>query len=152
MSDATLKTSLQTDMKSSMKGGDKARLLVIRTMLAAIKQIEVDERIELDNDRIIAVLDKMTKQRRESIEQFSKGNRDDLIAIEEAELLIIKEYLPEALSEAEIDALVEQSIDSTGASSIKDMGKVMSMLRPQLQGRADMGKVSQRIKSRLAPT
>jgi uncharacterized protein YqeY len=139
-------------MKSSMKGGNKARLLVIRTMLAAIKQIEVDERIELDNDRIIAVLDKMTKQRRESIEQFSKGNRDDLIAIEEAELLIIKEYLPEALSEAEIDALVEQSIDSTGASSIKDMGKVMSMLRPQLQGRADMGKVSQRIKSRLAPT
>jgi uncharacterized protein YqeY len=139
-------------MKSSMKGGNKARLLVIRTMLAAIKQIEVDERIELDNDRIIAVLDKMTKQRRESIEQFSKGNRDDLIAIEEAELLIIKEYLPEALSEAEIDALVEQSIVSTGASSIKDMGKVMGMLRPQLQGRADMGKVSQRIKSRLAPT
>jgi uncharacterized protein YqeY len=139
-------------MKSSMKGGNKARLLVIRTMLAAIKQIEVDERIELDNDRIIAVLDKMTKQRRESIEQFSRGNRDDLIAIEEAELLIIKEYLPEALSEAEIDALVEQSIVSTGASSIKDMGKVMGMLRPQLQGRADMGKVSQRIKSRLAPT
>jgi uncharacterized protein YqeY len=139
-------------MKSSMKGGDKARLLVIRTMLAAIKQIEVDERIELDNDRIIAVLDKMAKQRRESIEQFSKASRDDLIAIEEAELLIIKEYLPEALSEAEIDALIEQSIDSTGASSIKDMGKVMGMLRPQLQGRADMGKVSQRIKSRLAPT
>ena len=139
-------------MKSSMKGGNKARLLVIRTMLAAIKQIEVDERIELDNDRIIAVLDKMAKQRRESIEQFSRASRDDLIAIEEAELLIIKEYLPEALSEAEIDALVEQSIDSTGASSIKDMGKVMGMLRPQLQGRADMGKVSQRIKSRLAPT
>jgi uncharacterized protein YqeY len=139
-------------MKSSMKGGDKARLLVIRTMLAAIKQIEVDERIELDNDRIIAVLDKMAKQRRESIEQFSRASRDDLIAIEQAELLIIKEYLPEALSEAEIDALIEQSIDSTGASSIKDMGKVMSMLRPQLQGRADMGKVSQRIKSRLAPT
>jgi uncharacterized protein YqeY len=152
VSDATLKTSLQTDMKSSMKGGNKARLLVIRTMLAAIKQIEVDERIELDNDRIIAVLDKMAKQRRESIEQFSKASRDDLIAIEEAELLIIKEYLPEALSEAEIDALIEQSIDSTGASSIKDMGKVMGMLRPQLQGRADMGKVSQRIKSRLAPT
>ena len=137
-------------MKSSMKGGEKARLLVIRTMLAAIKQIEVDERIELDNDRIIAVLDKMAKQRRESIEQFSKGSRDDLIAIEEAELLIIKEYLPEALSETEINALVEQSINSTGAASIKDMGKVMGMLRPQLQGRADMGKVSQLIKSRLA--
>jgi uncharacterized protein YqeY len=150
--DGTLKTSLQTDMKSSMKSGDKARLLVIRTMLAAIKQIEVDERIELDNDRIIAVLDKMTKQRRESIEQFSKAARDDLIAIEQAELLIIKEYLPEALSEAEINALVEASISSTEASSIKDMGKVMSMLRPQLQGRADMSKVSQLIKSRLAET
>ena len=137
-------------MKSSMKGGNKARLLVIRTMLAAIKQIEVDERIELDNDRIIAVLDKMAKQRRESIEQFSKASRDDLIAIEEAELLIIKEYLPEALSETEINALIEQSINSSGAASIKDMGKVMGMLKPQLQGRADMGKVSQLIKSRLA--
>ena len=137
-------------MKSSMKSGEKARLLVIRTMLAAIKQIEVDERIELDNDRIIAVLDKMTKQRRESIEQFSKASRDDLIAIEESELLIIKEYLPEALSETEINTLVEQSINSTGASSIKDMGKVMGMLKPQMQGRADMGKVSQLIKSRLS--
>jgi uncharacterized protein YqeY len=149
--DASLKASLQSDMKLSMKSGDKPRLLVIRTMLAAIKQIEVDERIELDNDRIIAVLDKMTKQRRESIEQFAKASRDDLIAIEAAELLVIKEYLPEALSEAEINALVEESVNSTGASSIKDMGKVMSMLKPQLQGRADMSKVSQLIKSRLAP-
>ena len=139
-------------MKSSMKSGDKSRLLVIRMMLAAIKQIEVDERIELDNDRIIAVLDKMTKQRRESIEQFSKASRDDLIAIEESELLTIKEYLPEALSEAEINTLVEQSINSTGASSIKDMGKVMGMLKPQMQGRADMGMVSQLIKSRLNST
>ncbi|RLA16054.1 MAG: GatB/YqeY domain-containing protein [Gammaproteobacteria bacterium] len=139
-------------MKSSMKSGEKARLLVIRTMLAAIKQIEVDERIDLDNDRIIAVLDKMTKQRRESIEQFSKASRDDLIAIEESELLIIKEYLPEALSETEINTLVEQSINSTGASSIKDMGKVMGMLKPQMQGRADMSKVSQLIKSRLSST
>ena len=137
-------------MKLSMKGGNKARLLVIRTMLAAIKQIEVDERIELDNDRIIAVLDKMAKQRRESIEQFSKASRDDLIAIEEAELLIIKEYLTEALSETEINALIEKSINTSGAASIKDMGKVMGMLKPQLQGRADMGKVSQLIKSRLA--
>ncbi|MFA9420827.1 MAG: GatB/YqeY domain-containing protein [Gammaproteobacteria bacterium] len=152
MSDATLKTRLQSDMKSSMKSGDKSRLLVIRMMLAAIKQIEVDERIELDNDRIIAVLDKMTKQRRESIEQFSKASRDDLIAIEESELLTIKEYLPEALSEAEINILVEQSINSTGASSIKDMGKVMGMLKPQMQGRADMGIVSQLIKSRLSST
>ena len=139
-------------MKSSMKSGEKARLGVIRLMRAAIKQIEVDERIELDNDRIIAVLDKMTKQRRESIEQFSKASRDDLIAIEESELLVIKEYLPEALSETEINTLVEQSINSTGASSIKDMGKVMGMLKPQMQGRADMGKVSQLIKSRLSST
>jgi len=152
VSDATLKIRLQSDMKSSMKSGEKARLLVIRTMLAAIKQIEVDERIDLDNDRIIAVLDKMTKQRRESIEQFSKASRDDLIAIEESELLIIKEYLPEALSETEINTLVEQSINSTGASSIKDMGKVMGMLKPQMQGRADMSKVSQLIKSRLSST
>ena len=136
-------------MKSSMKSGDKARLLVIRTMLAAIKQIEVDERIELDDNRIIAVLDKMLKQRRESIEQFSKGSRDDLIAIEEFELQIIKEYLPEALSEIEINELVEQSIQTSEASSIKDMGKVMGILKPQLQGRADMAKVSQLIKSRL---
>ena len=136
-------------MKSSMKGGDKARLLVIRTMLAAIKQIEVDERIELDDNRITAVLDKMTKQRRESIEQFSKASRDDLIAIEEFELQVIKEYLPEALSETEINELVEQSIKSSGASSIKDMGKVMGLLKPQLQGRADMRNVSELIKSRL---
>jgi uncharacterized protein YqeY len=149
MPSATLKPKLQSDMKSSMKSGDKARLLVIRTMLAAIKQIEVDERIELDDNRIIAVLDKMSKQRRESIEQFSKGSRDDLIAIEEFELQIIKEYLPEALSEIEINELVEQSIQTSEASSIKDMGKVMGMLKPQLQGRADMAKVSQLIKSRL---
>ncbi len=145
-----LKSQLQTDMKSSMKSGDKGRLGVIRLMLAAIKQIEVDERIELDNARIIAVLDKMVKQRRESIAQFDQAGRDDLTAIEQAELKIIQEYLPEALSEAEINQLVEQSIASTGAASIKDMGKVMGMLKPQLQGRADMGQVSQLIKSRLS--
>jgi len=137
-------------MKSSMKGGNKERLGVIRLMLAAIKQIEVDERIELDNDRIITVLDKMAKQRRESITQFDKAGRDDLTAIEQAELKIILEYLPEALSEAEINDLVEQSIAATGAATIKDMGKLMGMLKPQLQGRADMGKVSQLIKSRLS--
>ncbi len=146
----TLKSQLQTDMKSSMKSGDKNRLGVIRLMLAAIKQIEVDERIELDNARIIAVLDKMVKQRRESITQFDQAGRDDLTAIEQAELEIIQEYLPEALSEAEINQIVTQSIAATGAASIKDMGKVMGMLKPQLQGRADMGKVSQLIKSRLS--
>jgi uncharacterized protein YqeY len=149
MSEANLKLQLQTDMKSSMKAGDKSRLLVIRTMLAAIKQIEVDERIELDDARIVGVLDKMLKQRRESISQFTSAGRDDLIAIEEAELVIIKEFLPEALSEEKIAALIEQAINSTGATSIKEMGKVMGILKPQLQGRADIGQVSQLIKSKL---
>ncbi len=146
---STLKLKLQSDMKSSMKAGDKARLSVIRLMLAAINQIEVDERIELDDSRITTVLDRMTKQRRESIEHFSRASRDDLTAIEEYELQIIREYLPEPLSEAEINTLVEQSIQASDASSIKDMGRVMGLLKPQLQGRADMKKVSQLIKSRL---
>ena len=137
-------------MKSSMKSGNKELLGVIRLMLSAIKQIEVDERIELDNDRITTVLDKMAKQRRESITQFDSAGRDDLTAIEQAELEIILEYLPEALSDAEINDLVEQSIAATGAATIQDMGKLMGMLKPQLQGRADMGKVSQLIKSRLS--
>jgi uncharacterized protein YqeY len=141
----TLKSQLQADMKSSMKSGDKSRLGVIRLMLSALKQVEVDERIELDDSRIIAVLDKMAKQRRESISQFDKAGRDDLSMIEQAELEIIHEYLPEALSEAEINELVEQSIASTGAASIKDMGKVMGMLKPQLQGRADMGLIKSRL-------
>ena len=149
MPDSALKTQLVSDMKSSMKSGDKSRLLVIRTMLSAIKQIEVDERIDLDEARVIVVLDKMTKQRRESIAQFTTAGRDDLIQIEAAELEIIQEYLPEALSDAEIEAEVENAISSTGASSIKEMGKVMGLLKPKLQGRADMGKVSQLIKSRL---
>lgn len=147
---STLKSQLTTDMKSSMKNGDKKRLGVVRLMLAAIKQIEVDERIELDDTRILAVLDKMAKQRRESISHYSDAGRDDLVAVEQAEIEIIQEYLPEALSEAEINDLVEQSIAATGAASIKDMGKLMGILKPQLQGRADMGKVSQLIKSRLS--
>jgi uncharacterized protein YqeY len=147
---STLKPKLTTEMKSSMKSGDKKRLGVIRLMLAAIKQIEVDERIELDDTRILAVLDKMAKQRRESISHYSDAGRDDLVAVEQAEIDIIQEYLPEALSEAEINDLVEQSIASTGAATIKDMGKLMGVLKPQLQGRADMSKVSQLIKSRLS--
>ena len=150
MTESTLKPRLQSDMKSSMKSGAKARLLVIRSMLAAIKQIEIDERIELDDTRVLAVLDKMCKQRRESIAQFSTAGRDDLIAIEEAELVIIQEFLPEALSESAIAELVSETITTTGATSIKDMGKVMGILKPQLQGRADMGKVSQLIKSSLS--
>ena len=146
----TLKSKIQDDMKSSMKSGDKSRLGVIRLMLSAIKQVEVDERIELDDTRILAVLDKMAKQRRESIAQFDAAGRDDLSAIEHAELEIIREYLPEALSEAEIEALIEQSIAAAGAQSMQDMGKVMGLLKPQMQGRADMGKVSQQVKSRLS--
>jgi len=147
---SSLKPQLTDDMKSSMKSGDKHRLGVVRLMLAAIKQIEVDERIELDDTRVLAVLDKMMKQRRESIAQYGKAGRDDLVAVEEAEIVIIQEYLPAALSEAEINAIIEQSIESTGAASIRDMGKLMGVLKPQLQGRADMGKVSQLIKSRLS--
>ena len=147
---STLKPQLIGDMKSSMKSGDKQRLGVVRLMLAAIKQIEVDERIELDDTRMLAVFDKMVKQRRESISHYSTAGRDDLLAIEQGEIDIIQEYLPEALSDQEINDLVEQSIASTGAALIKDMGKLMGVLKPQLQGRADMGKVSQLIKSRLS--
>jgi uncharacterized protein YqeY len=150
MSETNLKAQLQSEMKSSMKSGDKLRLLVIRTMLAAIKQIEVDERIEPDDARIVGILDKMVKQRRESVSQFTTAGRNDLIVIEEAEIVIIKEFLPKALSEKKIAELIEQAISTSGATSIKEMGKVMGILKPQLQGRADIGQVSQLIKSRLA--
>lgn len=150
MSDSQLKSRLTADMKTAMKAGEKDRLSVIRLMLSAIKQVEVDERIELDDARVTVVLDKMGKQRRESISQFSDAGRDDLIAIEQAELEIIQEYLPEALSEAEISDLIGQAIEESGAASMKEMGKVMGILKPKLQGRADMGKVSQQIKTQLS--
>jgi len=146
---APLKQRLQDEMKATMKGGDKPRLGVIRLMLAAIKQIEVDERIELDDDRIIAVLDKMTKQRRESANQYEQAGRDDLLEQEIYEIGVLKDFLPAALSDEEIDAMIEDAISTTGASSIKDMGKVMGKLKPQMQGKADMGAVSGKIKDRL---
>ncbi|WJW75376.1 GatB/YqeY domain-containing protein [Thiohalobacter sp. IOR34] len=146
----SLKARIQEDMKAAMRGGDKSRLATIRLIMAAIKQREVDERIELDDAQITAVLDKMVKQRRESIAQFKKAGRDDLVEKESQELEVIQTYLPEPLSEAEIEALVEAAIAETGASSIKDMGKVMGLLKPKLQGRADMGAVSGRIKARLS--
>ncbi|MDH5471393.1 MAG: GatB/YqeY domain-containing protein [Gammaproteobacteria bacterium] len=149
MSTASLKQRIQDDMKTSMKSGDKARLQVIRLIMSAIKQVEVDERIELDNDRVITVLDKMTKQRRESADQYEKAGRDDLFQQEMYEIGILKEFLPAELSEAEIETMIEEAISSTGASSIKDMGKVMAQLKPKVQGRADMGAVSGKIKSRL---
>jgi len=137
-------------MKTAMKGGDKPRLAVIRLMLAALKQVEVDERIELDDTRVIAILDKMVKQRRESIAQFGPAGRDDLVEKEQAEISIISDYLPQALSEAEIEAIINQAISETGASSMKEMGKVMALVRPQLVGRADMGTVSGKIKALLS--
>jgi uncharacterized protein YqeY len=146
---SALKTQIQDAMKTAMKGGDKPRLAVIRLMLAALKQVEVDERIELDDTRVIAILDKMVKQRRESIAQFGPAGRDDLVEKEQAEIDIISDYLPQALSEAEIEAIINQAISETGATSMKEMGQVMGLVRPQLVGRADMGSVSSKIKALL---
>ena len=150
-----LKKQIQDAAISAMKSGEKKRLAIIRLMTSAIKQIEVDERpsvdepLELDDARIIVILDKMLKQRRESISQFKTASRDDLIKQEAYEIDIIQEFLPQALSEEEIDTIISSAISQTAASSIKDMGKVMGLVRPQIIGRADMGEVSGRIKSLL---
>jgi uncharacterized protein YqeY len=141
---------IKDDMKTAMKGGDKFRLGVIRLILAAIKQVEVDERITVDNDRAILVLDKMLKQRRESIRQFSDAGRLDLAEAEEAEAKIIQEFLPQALTEAEIETMIKEAIAESGAGSIKDMGKVMGLLKTRMQGRADMSVVSNKIKAALS--
>ena len=146
----TLTNRIKDDMKTCMKSGNKDRLAVIRLILAAIKQIEVDERITLDDARTVQVLDKMVKQRRESIKQFTEGGRSDLAAQEEAELLVIQDFLPPALSDTEIEALIQQAIAETGATSIKDMGKVMGILKAQVQGRADMAIVGNQIKAALS--
>ncbi|KAF3978304.1 MAG: GatB/YqeY domain-containing protein [Methylococcales symbiont of Iophon sp. n. MRB-2018] len=146
-----LKTRIKDEMKAAMRAKDKERLVVIRTILAAFKQIEVDERIELDNARMIVILDKMQKQRRESIKQFNDAGRTDLSEIEEAELLVIQDYLPKALAESEMNELLEKAVLESGAESIKDMGKVMAILKPQMIGRADMSVVAKIIKARLAP-
>jgi uncharacterized protein YqeY len=141
---------IKEDMKASMKGGNKSRLGVIRLILAAIKQVEVDERITLDDARTIQVLDKMMKQRRESIRQFSDAGRTDLVDIEEAEVLVIQDFLPQALTEAEVDAMIKDAITVSGAESVKDMGKVMGLLKGKMQGRADMSEVGVKIKAALA--
>jgi uncharacterized protein YqeY len=145
-----LKETLQEDMKTAMRAGDKRRLAVIRLINAAVKQREVDERIELDDTQVTAVLDKMAKQRRESIEQYEKAGRTDLAEQESFELEVVKNYLPEPLSDSEIDGMIAEAIAATGAAGMKDMGKVMGQLKARLAGRADMGAVSARIKSRLA--
>jgi len=136
-------------MKTAMKGGDKARLAVIRLMLSEMKQVEVDERIELDDTRVLGILDKMVKQRRESISQFQKGGRNDLAEKEQAEIDVISDFLPQALSEEEIETIINNALSESGAASMKDMGKVMGIVKPQITGRADMGAVSQKIKSLL---
>ncbi|MSR16722.1 MAG: GatB/YqeY domain-containing protein [Methylococcaceae bacterium] len=141
---------IKDEMKIAMKSGEKKRLGVIRLMLAAVKQIEVDERIELDDSRVLVILDKMVKQRRESIRQYTDGNRIDLADIESAEILIIQDFLPQPLTEAEIDAMVAQAVVDSGAASIKEMGKVMALLKEPMQGRADMSVVSVKIKAAFA--
>jgi len=146
----TLKEQIMADMKDAMRAKEKDRLGTIRLIQAAIKQREVDERVELGDEQVLAVLDKMVKQRRDSITQYKDAGRDELAAKEEAELEIIQKYLPEALSDEEIDKLIEEAISASGAESMKDMGKVMGQLKPKVQGRADMGAVSARIKARLS--
>ncbi|MCW8908402.1 MAG: GatB/YqeY domain-containing protein [Sedimenticola sp.] len=147
-----LKQRIQEDMKHAMKGGDKPRLGVIRLLMAAIKQREVDERIELDDEQILQVLDKMVKQRRDSITQYQDAGRTELAEQEAFEVSILQEYLPEALSEAEIADMIRQAIADTGAESMRDMGKVMGQLKPKMQGRADLGAVSALIKQQLSGT
>jgi uncharacterized protein YqeY len=144
-----LKGQITEDMKSAMKAGEKDRLKVVRLMLAAIKQIEIDKRIELDDAAVLGVIEKMVKQRRDSVEQFQKGNRNDLAEIELAEIAILDTYLPEQLSDTEVDALIDAAIAATGAESIRDMGKVMGQVKSQAAGRADMGAVGAKVKARL---
>ncbi len=146
----SLKTQLTDDMKAAMKAGDKPRLAVIRLINAAIKQREVDERIELDDAAVLAVLEKMVKQRKDSIAQFEAAARDDLARVEREEMADIETYLPEQLGEAQILAAIDAAIAATGATGPADMGKLMGVLKPQLAGQADMGLVSKLIKQKLA--
>ncbi|MEM6513375.1 MAG: GatB/YqeY domain-containing protein [Pseudomonadota bacterium] len=146
----SLKDSIVDDMKAAMKAGEKDRLKVIRLILAAIKQVEVDSRSELDETAVLGVLEKMVKQRRDSVEQYTKGGRDDLATIERDEITILETYLPEQLSDNEIDALVDSVITDTGAESIRDMGKVMGAIKAKVAGQADMGVVGGKVKAKLA--
>jgi uncharacterized protein len=144
-----LKERITEDMKTAMRAAEKERLGTVRLLLAAIKQREVDERITLDDAQVLAVIEKMIKQRREAIAQFESGGRSDLVAKETAEIGVLQGYLPVQLTAAEIDALISEAIAATGAASIKDMGKVMGFVKPKAQGRADMGALSARIKQKL---
>ena len=144
-----IKTQISNDVKDAMRSKDKDRLAALRLILAAFKQKEVDERIELSDEQSISVLNKMAKQHRDSIEQFGQANRDDLIKKEQLELDIIESYLPEKLSEEEVSLLIDEAISETGANSVKDMGKVIGLLKEKLQGQADMGEVSRLIRDKL---
>ena len=145
----TLKAQISDDMKTAMKAGDKDRLKVVRLIRAAIKQIEVDKRIELDDAAVLGVLDKMVKQRRDSVSQFTDGGRQDLVDIELAEIKVLEGYLPERLSDAELNAIIDQAIKDSAAESIRDMGKVMGQVKAKAAGRADMGAVGAKVKERL---
>ncbi|AOW51196.1 TPA: lpg2359 family Dot/Icm T4SS effector [Legionella pneumophila subsp. pneumophila] len=146
----TIKEQINNDIKDAMRAKDKNLLNALRLISAAVKQIEVDERIEVDDERMLVILDKMSKQRKESIAQFEKASRDDLVAQEQFELNVISKYLPEPLTDNEIEELISDAIKSTGAEKMSDMGKVMAILKPKLQGRADMAQVSTRIKAKLS--
>jgi len=150
MTDTTLKAVIHNAMKTAMKAREKERLGAIRLIQSEIKRIEVDERIDVDDARLLVILDKMLKQRRDSITQYEAAGRDELAAIEKAEMAVIQEFMPKQLSDEEIDSLIGDAIASTGAESMKDMGKVMGLLKSKLQGRADMAQVSQLIKAKLS--
>ena len=145
----TLRERITEDMKTAMRSGEKDRLAVIRLLQAAIKQREVDERITLDDAQVTSVLEKMIKQRKESVVAFDKGGRANLVAKENAEIAVLQPYLPAQLSDSELDALIAEAISSTGAASIKDMGKVMGIVKSKAAGKADMGAVGARIKAKL---
>ena len=145
----SLRLQISEDMKTAMRAKDSARLSAIRLLLAAMKQREVDERIELDDTQVIEIIEKMLKQRRDSISQYEAAKRTDLADVEKFEVQVLSGYLPQALTEAEIAAIIEKVIADTGAAGVKDMGKVMGLVKPQIIGRADMGKVSGQIKTRL---
>jgi len=149
MSDQTLKSRLRDEMKAAMRAKDKQRLSTIRLIQAEIKRIEVDERIDVDDDRVLVVMDKMCKQRRDSIQQYTDAGRIELADIEAAEIVVIQEFLPSQLNQQELTDMVADAVASSGAESMKDMGKVMAILKPKLQGRADIGEVSKLIKAKL---
>ena len=150
MPEHTLKLRISEEMKDAMRARDKPRLATIRLIMAEFKRIEVDERIELDDDRVLVILDKMCKQRRDSIQQFEVANRQDLVDQEKFELSVIAEFMPTSLDESEINTLIAKAIADTGAESAKDMGKVMAQLKPLIQGRADMTEVSKMVKVKLS--